>query len=548
MSNQTRCRTAALRAALTMGLAGAMGASLAATVDPATVLNSARQTEAKPQITAAPTTEQPAAPLVPAPRPGQTTFVLKTFAFEGDVLLPEAVLQNSLAPWIGQTVDFAGVRAAADLLVSVFRESGYLVRVDLPRQNVSSGDVKLAITAARFGQLQVQQDPGSRADAAQATARLGRHLKAGEVLKLDALDRGLLLADDLAGVSVGGALAAGSQPGTTDLVVKMLDEPLWQGEASVDNYGSVSTGRGRANARLLWNSPKGNAKTYDIYLSRTEHSQYTRLGHSAALDPDGWKWTLGLGRLDYNAHLTGFVSGGWAQSLDTGMSYPLVRSRRKNLNLDLAFSRNHSFSDTGPKTDITDTVTIGLRGNWFDAKWGGGANAYSLKVNDGFNHADYNGALSTQHYTTINADYSRQQALSEDTTLWLNLKGQWANAAVASGGAFYIGGNSSVRAYPGSEGKGDMGESATVEWRRMLNANWQMAAFYDWGHVHNLTQLDGGILRGPGLSVSWKGGKGQNVSVAWAQRQGESPWGKGGKDAVGTRIYNRIWASVAMNW
>ena len=48
--------------------------------------------------------------------------------------------------------------------------------------------------------------------------------------------------DDVPGVGVTGNLVEGREEGHTDLLLKVVDKPLVNGFASVDNTGSASTG------------------------------------------------------------------------------------------------------------------------------------------------------------------------------------------------------------------------------------------------------------------------------------------------------------------
>ena len=76
-------------------------------------------------------------------------------------------------------------------------------------------------------------------------------------LLLDGLERGLLLLNDLPGISAQAKLDPGSEPGTTRLSVDVTEGPLISGSAWADNFGNRYTGAERLNAQVNWNNPSG---------------------------------------------------------------------------------------------------------------------------------------------------------------------------------------------------------------------------------------------------------------------------------------------------
>ena len=168
-----------------------------------------------------PTVTAPDEVVQPQPLPDIPGLEIEVFGFvyDGVTLFdPIEFDQLNLDELLG-TATIQDLRNAADRIAAFYRERGYLASVFLPRQDVTQGIVNFQIVESRIGQI---QDP---TDAALSRERLAEALLQGEILEFEALDRALLLADDLAGVNVTGRLVEGAEVGQTDILLIETDEP-----------------------------------------------------------------------------------------------------------------------------------------------------------------------------------------------------------------------------------------------------------------------------------------------------------------------------------
>jgi hemolysin activation/secretion protein len=159
--------------------------------------------------------------------------------------------------------------------------------------------VTIAIVEAVFGQARITGPTSKRLGAQTVLDIFGRQQQSGQFLSMTALERALLLADDLPGVSVSGTLAAGQQNGQTDLLVQLADEPWLSGNVSADNTGSVSTGSLRSQAAISLSSPSGRGDAANLSLMSAQGTRYGRVGYSLPLGSDGWRMGANASRLDY---------------------------------------------------------------------------------------------------------------------------------------------------------------------------------------------------------------------------------------------------------
>lgn len=514
----------------------------------------------------------PAPRVTPPPEikaPSGMTVRPQSFRFVGNTLLNSEQLAPSLSEFVDRELDFAGLQRAADAVAATYREAGWIVRVYLPEQDISAGVVTLQVVEARFAGVRFEGETSRRLQRDQIQAFFARQQASGEPLSANALDRALLLADDLPGVSVAGTLAPGAADGETALVLQTTDEPFIYGDIGLDNTGARSTGTDRLTANLNINSPGGRGELISLTGLHTQGSDYGRV---ALTVPDGYNGLrLGVSATSMRyevvggpASITSLQIKGRSSSMGLDWNYPLVRSRLHNLYFsggleNKAFyseNRNKNASDPKSYSDYeSNSLRLGLSGNRFDDLAGGGANSASLQMLWGsLTGMRAHSQLDSidRSYRKINYSASRQQTVTADHSLLLSLQGQHATQVLDSSEKFYIGGASTVRAYPVSELGGERGQVLSAEWRWRLNPAWVLSAFADQGRVVSLPttasdQRTSLTLRGHGLSASWQGPMGVVTKLTWARRDGANPKPtQTGTDSDGTLKLNRFWLTASV--
>lgn len=495
------------------------------------------------------------------PREGLSVTV-KGFRFAGNTLLSDQQLGLSMAQFTGQALGFDGLQRAADAVALAYQREGWLARVYLPEQDVSEGVITLQVIEARFGGVRVEGEPPKRVRQQEIDAFFKAAQRIDQPFNSNALDRALLLVDDLPGVSVSATLTPGQTDGQTELVLQSTDEPLFFGDISLDNHGARSTGSERLTANLNINSPGQRGELVSINGLHTEGSDYARLALTIPDGYDGLRLGMNASTMAYKV-IVGPAAGTAAQitgrsdSVGLDLNYPVIRSRTQNLYLSVgADIKAFQTRDTQVRSDYeTNALRVGLSGNHFDDFGGGGANSASLQWLAGRLSSMTAHSLIdaiNRSYSKLNYSLSRQQALVGSHSLLLSLQGQQANQVLDSSEGFYIGGPQSVRAYPSSEVGGEQGELMSAEWRWRLDNAWLLTGFVDQGRVVSLPptaseQRAEYSLRGYGLSLAWQGGAGVNAKLTWSRRDGSNPKPTlAGTDSDGTRTLDRMWLSVSV--
>ena len=137
------------------------------------------------------------------------------------------------------------------------------MRAYLPKQEVGNGEIVIQVVEAKFGGTSFENTKKSRISEARMLAMVESVQQKERFVRSGAIDRVLLLLDDVPGIGVTGNLVEGKGEGQTDLLLKVVDKPLLNGYATVDNTGSASTGpnnyckatrNNRLNSKLNSNS------------------------------------------------------------------------------------------------------------------------------------------------------------------------------------------------------------------------------------------------------------------------------------------------------
>jgi len=150
---------------------------------------------------------------------------------------------------------------------------------------------------------------------------------------------------------------------------------------------------------------------------------------------------------------------------------------------------------------------------------------------------DNNSAKHNGSFQKFNFQASRQQYLSQTSTLVMNMDSQWAFKNLDSSQKFSIGGSRSVRAYESGAVSGDEGFLLSAEWRELLpsppdylhvKGQWYLSVFADAGFVKiNRRPWDNAVneqsLSGVGWGLNWLGPDNWRASFSMARPLEHTP-------------------------
>lgn len=507
--------------------------------------------------------------------------IIKQFKFSGNQALSEADLQEAVAPLTNRGISITELKTSTDLVSALYRKRGYLASCSLPEQDITEGVVLIEVVEAVFGG--VKFDGIYKRDFIRVKpAVIERYIEAaapkGVVLNQDKLDKGILLLEGLAGIKVEHTLQAGQADGSTDLLLKVKDQPLFSSQVTLDNTGGRQTGREKLTAMLSHASPLGYGDSLNLTALHSQGTDYARLSYSLPVGAKGLQIGVNGTYMEYDVILADFASqnpNGYSSTLGFNAQYPLFRNKTSKLNVS-AESDKKSFTNksTPLTTEIKSsdysmqayalTLSAEHNDNWLaSAQTTASLNLAAGKVNlnGSANQADDIAAAHTDgHFARLRWNITRNQFLNDKLLLSLSGSGQFADSNLDSSEKFYLGGLNGVRAYPTSEGGGSEGYMTIAELRKYLANNITVAGFVDYGRIkqyQNNLKANGQVivennaysLKGYGASIAWQGPYRTNVKATYAHRFGHNPNPTTtGNDQDGSKHYDVFWLNGGINF
>ena len=549
-------------ASLALILAGPARAQVSA----GQILNNLRSEQRGRQALPTPTpgaSAPPAQASAPAsPRVGHPLhFVIRSVRFVGAPPRDQAALQKLVAPDLNRSIDFQTLQQAADRVAGYFQQQGRLVHVLIPAQDITAGVVSLRIVHARLGQVQVTGAPAG--DAPRLRDWVYDHVPRGKRISLPALERSLLLLDDLPELAVSGALARGSEPGRSNLDLQVRPRPRVVGVASVDDYGTSSTGRMRTSGQLALNGLLGFGSRLALNAMYSTGTTFGQLRFGMPVGDDGLRMGVDASRMDYHvvgAAFQALAISGYTDSAGLHLSYPLLRTRPANLLLKTGwnFDSIHNSNAAGEVADQTYDTRVGhleLDGNWL----GRGVNTAALRLSAGSIGRNSAGPYNAQYdvagnFAKLYYLISHSQALAWGLSGSASLSGQFANRNLDSSEQMYLGGPYGLRAYNSGQLPATQGELLSLALSKTLPWNTQLQGFYDFGSVQTWKVAPAAEAAGNqytvqdvGLGLSWWGPHGWTLTAAWAHRLGHLNPGVSQQLALnGGLASSRLWVMASL--
>ena len=495
-----------------------------------------------------------------------------SFVFSGNKIISTEDLESFVKKYIGTELTFDEINQAVVSISILYEQKGYLAQATLPEQNITNGIIQVNILEAHFGgTTYLPMGNGEKPYVRESRVMdiVYPSSKVNGPLDLKRLERGILLANDLPGIGVGANLKPGQEVGHTDVEVQIENRARFSTSILADNYGSRSTGYERVLVSANLFNPLRLGDDLNATILKTAGTEYMRLDYSMPVGNNGLRIGSNATYLEYKVITIEYKSlepVGHSAGFGLEASYPIYRSRDKNLNLDFDYDTKVFQNNTNTEVTsdyYTRIFSTSLSGDFVD-QWlldGATNNAkfiFDHGKNDLKTSQNFATDISNSHthgiFNRAQFSFRRDQFLKNDYTLVIKGSGQWTDHNLDSSQKFYLGGPTGVRAYPASEGSGSEGYLLNLELKKDLPFNLTGSIFYDEGYVRqNVDNLDatGAVinslnsykLKGYGLEFSWRGPLKTNVFFTYAKRDGTNPnrVQDSGKDQDGTLYKDVFW-------
>ncbi|MBI4641722.1 MAG: ShlB/FhaC/HecB family hemolysin secretion/activation protein [Candidatus Tectomicrobia bacterium] len=435
-------------------------------------------------------------------------FVLEKIVVEGSTVYRENDLLPLYRQFLKKEISLADVYKIADAITIKYRNEGYILsRAFVPPQRISEGVVQLQVLEGYINEVIIDGPVRGRQKLLEA---YGDKITRSRPLQAKVLERYLLLADDLPGVTAKSVLNPSGQPGASDLILIIVDHKTLDGNVNVDNRGTSFLGPFEASAGININSIFGLYEQTGmrvILASPTpndiEELIYLQVTHEEQLGTEGTKFSL-FGNVSRSKpgnaptfRLQELEVVGNNITLSASLSHPFIRSRGQNSSATLRFIYRNSRTDLLGSTQSEDrlrVVNLGLSYDFADRLRG--VNLVNMEVSRGLDVLDATPpgpertrAEGRNDFAKVAGQIFRLQQLAPSWSLLGTVTGQYAFDKVLASEEFSLGGSQFGRAYDPAELTGDHGAALEVELQygrtvgKRYFKDFQAYIFYDVGTV-----------------------------------------------------------------
>lgn len=478
----------------------AVGAGRFSTIIPS------RQTPVIPAIDGglpdeAPEIQNPQPPSQPVDEAAKAImFNFNKIIFEGMTVFQPDDLLPLYKDMLGKKISLADLQMLTEKFEKYYAERGYiLTRVIIPPQEIGEdGVVRIQIIEGYVADVVIQGDTKKVLGTINSYTE---PVLGSRPLQISVLERAVLLINDLPGVTTKAVLTPSPDvPGASTLVL-VVSQYVFDGALAWDNRGTKYVGPQEFTLNSTLNNLfqhvsqvgadiKVTASTHELQSYQASY-MLPVFGNGSTLEASG----------TYNHVLPGndlsnLEIDGLSESATLLYTYPVIRSRRTNLNITFDYDYLYSKTDILSalfSRDRIESLRFGFSYDGVDSLQG--INLVSGMISQGIElgtgddeppilRTRLNG---TKDYTKITASVSRMQYLPAQFSLYLSTAGQYAFNPLLSAEQIGYGGVEYGSAYDSSEIISDSGVEGKAELRynssqtNALFRSVQYYASYDFG-------------------------------------------------------------------
>ncbi|HVY20677.1 MAG TPA: POTRA domain-containing protein [Bauldia sp.] len=484
--------------------------------------------KAKPagSVISLPTAEAP-------PGAASITLVVNDIHIVGASVYSAAELQPLYIGIVGHQVALAAIYDLAQKITARYGKDGYVLsRAIVPPQDL---DPKGAVVTIRVveGYVDRVEWPPLLQPYRDFFSDYAAKITAERPANIKTITRYLLLAGDLPGIGVTSTFTASTDnSGASTLVVKATERPL-NVDARIDNRGTEARGPWEfltsATINNLFRQHEAFTATYAAAVE-TNELQYVALGYRQVLSSEGLT-TFADGNYSWGrpgtAPLVALDFASQSLSADAGLSFPVLRSREKNLTLaGLVFLSNDEGDILATPNTVDRLRGVRLKADFDSADSLNGANQGSVVFSrgiEGLGSTENGSPLASRangrvDFAKIEGTVSRVQPVTGAFSVRLAAQGQVAFTPLLAPEECGYGGKEFGRAFDPSEITGDSCLSVNAEVRYDLPDapnpffnQGQIYAYLDYGAVERLAPTSGvpstdtGASAGVGLRLARTG-------------------------------------------
>jgi hemolysin activation/secretion protein len=470
----------------------------------------------EPQIPTLPPPEQ----LLPTPNTPSTTtipndfsakIVVKNFEITGSTVFSPNELQKITASLTNRPIGFNKLLQAANQITELYAKNGYINSGAFIPGNqtfdIQGGTVKIEIIEGSVEDIIITGTQRLNPKYIKSRVAIG----ASSPLKVDRLLESLrLLQLDPLIKNISTELAAGREPSTSIVNLKVTENPTWRAGITAGNNRTPSVGELIAQTNLSQNNLTGNGDSLALSYSRSEASNIYDVNYTLPINPRNGTLKFQYSRSNSRVVENPFDRldiNGTAQDISVGYRQPLLQTTAQEFALGIAIANRET--NTGylasiigdrvgypsPGADDNGVTRITAARLFQDYTLRDSQQVFAARsqVSFGVNTLDATVSPSSpnSNFVTWRGQGQYVRALAPNSILLVKLEGQIADRPLVALEQIGVGGQDTVRGYRQDLLLGDNGLLASAEVRIPIftpadsKQVLQIVPFVDFGVISN---------------------------------------------------------------
>ncbi len=436
---------------------------------------------------------------------GETALNVSAIVVDGLTAMKRADFGALMAEYAGRSLSPQQLGELTGRFADRAREEGYLfASASIPAQSLVGGILRVQLDEGVIDDIRVEgsNDPAIR--------QMLAPLMDGQPVSIGALERQVLLADDLPGVYIRDTRF--EREGARGILVVEAYRQDWFARASLSNDSTSPIGPVRARISVDANGLLSDRDGVDLSVSVTPFDPSEQVFFSSryniVVNDSGTALSAygSYSKSEPGAYLRNLDIVGESWRGGVRVRHPLIRSRTRGLWLEGSFEVEDLRQDRLGALARQDRLAMARLGAYAFFQGLGGRFRSRVTVTRGLDILGATPAgdqlasrLDAQpEFTTLDWWLNYDRSLGGAFSLSLNASGQFASAPLLIGESIGLGGNFYVRGYDFSTRVGDQGAMGVGElrydWPRAFGVfeSMQLYAFADGGVVTNLDDGFGG--------------------------------------------------------
>ncbi len=524
------------------------------------------------------------------PPPNEPTLLVTELVLLGSIrAFSKAEIFDWMGSLVGRNVSFPDLEKSVASITRNYRERGYVAATAIiPQQSFANGRVEVMVYEGDLDPnkpVRVEAKEGLRLNTEWAS-RIVKNAIGEEPIQQETLERGLLMLQEIPGVSATVDLEPGDTQGTVRAALIASEGKAVEGSVGVNNMGAKSTGEIVGSVEVRFNNPIGEGEQLGFTYKPSEkkgQESYSLIG-SIPVGDYGLRLGLSANRVTYRVDTSDDTqASGLSDDITLSLRYPIQRSRAGNQSIAMDLTKK-KMSDQVSQISVAEKgmSSIGFSYNADRTDLATGNSAFGalnltsgrldLTKNQGFFEQDQDPETGPKtHGAFFKALLSGGASirLPYDSVFSLSASTQMASKNLSTSEKFGLGGPSGVRAYPVGEASGDEGWRLSAELRHSLITSTQWGTvgpmlFYDTGSITKYKRPDGLVepdqqnsyrLSGWGLGVFASKPNTYDFKLMWAKKIGSNPGQREDPrdptrfvDNDGTNDKSRLWATFTYSF